>query len=256
MTTQQVHDQGRLSRIRKLLAQAEDAACTPEEAEAFTAKAAALMARHGIDEALVAQTDPARDPLGDRVVELLAPYAREKGTLGAVVAEALRCQAVLRRSRGATILGEPTTDHSLHLFGHAGDLARAEMMFTSLLVQSARDVGRTRAPRGEHVAAFRRTWWLGFASAVGSRLRAAEESAARAAEPRFAAQGTTASLVLADRSALAERAMWQAYPDLQPAAPRRLSGSGVAQGWAAGQRADLGEGARLDGAGPRGLGRR
>src|SRR5690606_33123783 len=129
-------DQGQLSRIRKLLAQAEDAACTPEEAEAFTAKAAALMARHGIDEALVAREDPTRDPLGDRVIDLLAPYAREKGTLGAVVAETLRCRAVLRRHRETARSGDPTTSHALHLFGHAGDLARAEIMFTSLLVQS------------------------------------------------------------------------------------------------------------------------
>ncbi|MEI2714004.1 MAG: DUF2786 domain-containing protein [Nocardioides sp.] len=76
-------DDNRLARIRKLLAQAEDPACTPAEAEAFTAKAADLMARYGIDEALLAQSDPGRDPMGDRVVDLLAPYGYEKAWLGA-----------------------------------------------------------------------------------------------------------------------------------------------------------------------------
>ncbi|MCM3844831.1 DUF2786 domain-containing protein [Pseudonocardia sp. DR1-2] len=43
----------RLDRIRKLLAKAERAG-TPDEAEIYTDKAFALMARHGIDEALLA----------------------------------------------------------------------------------------------------------------------------------------------------------------------------------------------------------
>lgn len=86
-----------LAKVRKLLAQAEDPACTSAEAEAFTAKAAQLVAAHGIDEALLSAADPDRDRVGDRVVDLDAPYAREKGTLGAEVARALRCEVVLRQ---------------------------------------------------------------------------------------------------------------------------------------------------------------
>ena len=48
----------KLARIRKLLAQAEDPAATAAEAEAFNAKAAELMARHGVDAALLAASDP------------------------------------------------------------------------------------------------------------------------------------------------------------------------------------------------------
>ena len=44
----------KLARIRKLLAQAEDPAATTAEAEAFNAKAAELMARHGVDATLLA----------------------------------------------------------------------------------------------------------------------------------------------------------------------------------------------------------
>jgi Protein of unknown function (DUF2786) len=43
-----------LERVRKLLAQAEDSAVTAAEAEAFNAKAAELIARHGIDGAHLA----------------------------------------------------------------------------------------------------------------------------------------------------------------------------------------------------------
>src|SRR5688500_13149772 len=91
----------KLARIRKLLAQAEDPAATAAEAEAFNAKAAERMARHGVGAALLAAGDPSREVVGDLNVELLAPYAHEKGTLGAAVARGLRCSAVLRKRRGA-----------------------------------------------------------------------------------------------------------------------------------------------------------
>jgi fumarate reductase subunit D len=51
----------RLDRVRKLLAKAEDGGCTPEEAEALTAKAVELMARHGIDRALLGALRPETD---------------------------------------------------------------------------------------------------------------------------------------------------------------------------------------------------
>ena len=44
----------RLARVRKLLAKAEDTAVTPQEAEAYTAKVAELMASYGIDRAMLA----------------------------------------------------------------------------------------------------------------------------------------------------------------------------------------------------------
>lgn len=229
-----------LAKVRKLLAQAEDSACTPAEAEAFTAKAAELIARHGVDEALLAAQDPERDAVGDAVLDLPAPYAREKAVLGTCVAEALGCHAVLRQERKYDDAWVARSELSLHVFGHGSRLRAFEVLFASLLLQGTRDLTRTIVPRGEHIAAFRRTWWLGFAGAVGDRLRESEERAAREAEDRFAARGTSAALVLADRAAEAEAAMRAAYPRLRTAPGRQLSGSGGAHGWAAGQRADLG----------------
>jgi hypothetical protein len=239
----------KLARIRKLLAQAEDPAATTAEAEAFNAKAAELMARHGVDAALLAAGDPGREVVGDVTVELLAPYAYEKGTLGAAVARGLRCSAVLRKRRGG---GE--TAQSLHLFGHTTDLVLAEMLLTSLMVQGTGELTRRPVPPGEHPAAYRRTWWLGFASAIGRRLQHAEAAAARESESEFAAAGTSAALVLADRASLAERSAAEAYPALRTARPRYLSGGGIADGHAAGQRADLGRTTRVPGSSRKRLG--
>lgn len=229
-----------LAKIRKLLAKAEDPATTTEEAELYTAKATELMATYGIEAALLARRDPGRDPVGDRQVRVEAPYAADKAQLLAAVALQLRCRAVQRRDHA-----DGARQLTLHLFGHESDLQRVELLFTSLLLQAAHALARTPVPPLEHKAAFRRSWLAGFTRAIAQRLRAAERAAATASAPRFAATGTTTALVLADRSSAVAERMRQAYPHLRDAAPRRLSGSGARDGWAAGQAADLG-GTRLD----------
>ena len=67
-----------LAKVRKILTKAEDPATTPEEAELYTAKAAELIATYGIDQALLAESRPGTDVIGDRVVVLEAPYALDK----------------------------------------------------------------------------------------------------------------------------------------------------------------------------------
>ncbi|MEV1143625.1 DUF2786 domain-containing protein [Micromonospora sp. NPDC049799] len=218
-----------LSKVRKLLAQAEDSACTPAEAAAFTAKATELIARYGVDRALLAARDPATDPVGDRVVEVVAPYARDKAGLLAAVADPLRCRCVRRRSG---------TGFAMHLFGFASDLERVDLLFTSLLVQAAHGLAGAPVPPDEHPAAFRRSWLVGFAQVVAVRLRTAEEDAVADSG------GPSVALVLADRSDRVQRRLAEVYPRLRTAAPRRLAGSGFGSGAEAGRRADLG-GARV-----------
>ncbi|GAB3948747.1 DUF2786 domain-containing protein [Micromonospora vulcania] len=214
-----------LSKVRKLLAQAEDPACTPAEAAAFTAKATELIARYGVDRALLAARDPATDPVGDRIVDIVAPYARDKVGLLAAVAEPLRCRCVRRRQGSG---------FAVHLFGFASDLERVDLLFTSLLVQAAHGLAGTTVPDGEHHAAFRRSWLAGFAEVVGGRLWAAETAAAgESGAPSVA-------LVLADRSDRVQRRLAEQYPRLRTAPPRRLGGTGFGSGAEAGRRANLG----------------
>lgn len=63
-----------LGRIRGLLAKAEDQAATVQEAEAYFVKAAELMARYGVDRAMLAADDPTSDLLGDRIVVIEGAY--------------------------------------------------------------------------------------------------------------------------------------------------------------------------------------
>ncbi len=225
-----------LDRVRKLLAKAEDEACPPAEAEALTAKAAELMARYGIDRALLSALRPETDKPADRVFTLDNPWGDVKRHLLGGLATALRCQCVLTRSAAGV---------RLHAFGYASDLERAEILFTSVLVQMARALARQRVPAYRGGArAWRRSWQLGYATAVVTRVRAAEEAAAvsASADP-VPGGGTSAALVLADRSLVVRRQVAAAYPKLRKTRVT-YSGSGYGDGYREGQRADIG-GAKL-----------
>jgi hypothetical protein len=215
---------GLLARVRKLLAMAEDPACTPGEAEAFNAKAAALIAKYGVDQAMLAVRDPAVDPVGDRVVTIDPPYARDKAGLLAAVASPMRCRVVHLERRSLA---------RSHLFGHAADLERVELLFTSLLVQAAHGLAASPVPFGEHPAAYRRSWLVGYSQAVSARLWTAEKDAT--------AETPGAELVLVDRTDLVERRRDDTYPKLAKMPPRRLQGSGRVRGYRAGEQAHLGD---------------
>src|ERR1700733_5875 len=189
-----------LDRVRKLLAKAEDEGCSPAEAEALTAKAAELMARYGIDRALLGALRPETDRPADRVFILANPWGDVKRHLLAGLATALRCQCVQTRHETGT---------RLHVFGYLSDLERADILFTSLLVQMARALARQPVPGyGGEARAWRRSWMLGFSSAVVARVRAAEEAAVASADGdagEAGPAGQSAALVLADRSLTVRR---------------------------------------------------
>ncbi len=227
-----------LERVRKLLAKAEDPACTPAEAAALNDKAAELIAKYGVDRALLSAASPEVDPVGDRVIGVDPPYALDKAGLLAAVAFALRCRSVRRKQWSGSGYA-----YAIHLFGCESDLERTELLYTSLLVQASYGMAAARVPVWEAVAAFRRSWLAGFTEAVGRRLREAERRAtAEASTTR--GSGPSMELVLADRGDRVARRVAEVYPRLGTSQPRRLIGSGAGDGYAAGQRADLG-GTRL-----------
>jgi hypothetical protein len=221
-----------LDRVRKLLAQAEDDSVTPAEAQAFTAKAAALMAKYGIDRALLAAERPETDRPADRVIDIDNPWAREKAHLLSGLASALRCQCIL--------LNGTRPGSRVHIFGYASDIDRTDLLYTSVLIQMAHGLAGARVPDwSSSPRAWRRSWLLGFATAVISRVREAEHRVTTAATDPAAAGGERTALVLADRSLVIRRQVEHAYPVTRKARVT-YSGSGYRDGYAQGQRADIG----------------
>ncbi len=226
-----------LDRVRKLLAKAEDAGCTPSEAEALTAKAAELMARYGIDRALLGLRDPGRrDAVTSKWITVETPYALSRASLVFAIARPLRVYAI--RTRERCYDGKNRYVYRMHLFGYEADLIRVEILYTSLLLQAANAMKDLVTPAGRDKGAFRESWLQGFAWGVSARLQRAEEKAAGDAE----AEGTPGvALVLADRFALVTREAEKAYPDLKAGKARKLKGGGEWDGYDAGLKADVGQ---------------
>ncbi|MFD8287635.1 DUF2786 domain-containing protein [Streptomyces lavendulae] len=165
-----------LGRIRALLAKAE-ATTYPEEAEALSAKAQELMARHTVDEALLAARGggPAQVPAACRIgVE--PPYEEAKAVLLDAVATANRCRAVWNSGfEFSTVVG------------FESDLEAVELLHTSLLVQGTAAMTRAeaaqRAGGRKRTKTFRQSFLLAYASRLGRRLaETAEHTATEAAD--------------------------------------------------------------------------
>jgi len=170
-------DNVQLDRIRELLTKAEAAGVTQAEAEALTAKAAGLMARYGIDRALLAATQPHTDLPADRIISIPNPWAAVHARLLCGIGAAMRCKCVL--------LGA-TSGSRVHVFGYASDIERVEVLYTSVLLQMQHGLAAATVPAWtSSPRAWRRSWLLGYATAVIARVRVAEKQAAdqAAAEP-------------------------------------------------------------------------
>lgn len=226
---------GVLDKVRALLAKAESTDFDAE-AEAFTAKAQELMARHRIDQAaLVRDGGGSTHEVVGRRIGIDDPYADAKASLLAGICVANGARAVWTKHAGFTTV-----------FGSPGEVDIVEELFTSLLVQSSAALrregskhdrfGRSRTTR------FRRAFLHAFAQRVVTRLRAVADATLDADDRR-----TSLLPVLASRDAAVESAVTAAFPDMTFFAPPRF---GDREGWVAGtlfgDAADLGVGDLLE----------
>lgn len=210
-----------LTRIRALLAKAE-ATGFPEEAEALSAKAQELMARHSVDEALLAAGAPAPDTPGACRIGVEPPYEQAKAVLLDAVATANHCRAVWNEPLAfSTVVGfEP-------------DLESVELLYTSLLVQATHAMTKAeaaqRAGGRKRTKTFRQSFLAAYAHRVGDRLAAAAEAAV---------SGTAASAdllpVLASRAVAVTGRMERMFPETTTT---RLRGVTDEAGWTEGTRA-------------------
>ncbi|MET8642689.1 DUF2786 domain-containing protein [Streptomyces sp. NPDC004675] len=202
-----------LARIRALLAKAE-ATGYPEETEALSAKAQELMARHSIDEALLAARTHPGNAAGACRIGVEPPYETAKAVLLDAVATANRCRAVWHEALGfSTVIGfEP-------------DLEAVELLYTSLLVQATGAMTKAEAAQRKggrkRTKTFRQSFLAAYAHRIGDRLRAAAEGQVAQSE------GDLLPVLVARDVAVADR-MERMFPET---VTTRLRGVGDAAGW-------------------------
>ncbi|WP_333771245.1 DUF2786 domain-containing protein [Streptomyces sp. IBSBF 2435] len=213
-----------LTRIRALLAKAESTGY-PDEAEALSAKAQHLMARHSIDAALLAAShgdhvDPGDGSgAGARRIAVERPYEGAKALLLDAVAEANRCRSVWSSELGFSTV-----------VGHAPDLDAVELLYTSLLVQADRALHGGRTSRSRD---FRESFLIAYASRI--RVRLADATAQEeAAEP---APGLLPAL--ASRARAVEDTARRLFPTTATSRLRARDADGWQHGESAADRANL-----------------
>jgi hypothetical protein len=93
---------------------------------------------------------------------------------------------------------------------------------------------------GGRAKAWRRSWMLGYCTAVVTRVRAAEDTAVKQADASEGpVAGKSTALVLADRSLTVRRLTEDAYPRTRKTRVT-YSGNGYGDGYREGQKADIG----------------
>jgi hypothetical protein len=217
-------DDAVLAKVRALLAKAESTNFE-HEADALTAKAQELMARHAIDEALATQAAgrPRQDP-SLRRMPVDDPYAKAKSALLAVVASANNVRCVWADEYAL-----------MTLVGFETDLGTVEVLFTSLLMQASKSLlakGRVTDARGRsRTRSFRQSFFVAFADRIHERLVMAARQARESAEDQL---GRDLLPVLAGRAEEVDDYTAKLFPHLV-----KIKGSSITNrdGWLAGRAA-------------------
>lgn len=222
-----------LEKIRAVLRLAEDPA-TPEEArENHMAHAHKMIAKYGVDQALLAaaSADPAE--ITSVYLTVKAPYARDRAQLVHELTEALRLPSLRLEASGKA--------QTFHVFGTRPNLDRFELLLRSLEIQmvvamsEAERSGRGPWP-GQAKITWRKSFMSGYTTRVAERVAAADRTAAEGAHT---ADGSSAALVLKSDTDRAQAAFRIKYPHTRSTS-RGTCTSGFGAGEAAADRADIG----------------
>lgn len=248
----------KIEKVRLLLAKAEST--TPEEAEALTEAALKLMARHGIDEAMLAASSPKakKEDFVEKDKFYTSNFDLAFISLASHVVSATRTTKLLV-TKSARDYETGKVGSRIHVFGFESDVERVFELILSLERQalSAQKAWWRDAPERQWLSPndawiARREFLFAFGRAVGFKLdeiyrQAVEETVSTEVSPEgkaVPAESKGTELVLLDRKAEVEAAVSDFYGgNLRKgrSSSRRATRYGREAGTEAGRRADVGQ---------------
>ncbi|MCU0259380.1 MAG: DUF2786 domain-containing protein [Ilumatobacteraceae bacterium] len=212
-------------KVRKLLAMAERSP-HPEEADAFSRKAAELIAAHRLDPARL-RVASVEGVTHERV--LLGRGAYVRGRLALL-------SAIARAHDGAVVFEVGPQGTVALVAGHRADLDAILLLYGSLHLQAASRMASVTKATGAATQRWRRAFLFGFADEVGRMLAASAAETAARVDP-------TGATLPARRARAAEVKDYtrRAFGPIHTArAPAPAQAAGVAAGREAASRSDLG----------------
>ncbi len=152
-----------INRVQALIAKAESSPF-PAEADAFMAKAQALINDHAIDQARLNGADPTS--IGHDTLPMKGTYTKERSHIWSAVANANRCKVLTLSSYGSSKVS------NLTLVGREQDRQLVRMLATSLELQALKRL-EDLDPNAtfETPVVQRRSFLRGFALEVTDRMR-------------------------------------------------------------------------------------
>jgi hypothetical protein len=215
-----------LVRVRKLLDKAERTVNT-HEADAFSRKAAELIAEHRIAPERLAAVE-ASDDLGVTEIELgRGAYVRARLSLLQAVADAHDVRVVFQSRHHGTVAMAA---------GFRNDLDVVEVMYTSLHQQAASQMATERRQTGAATQRFRRSFLFGFAERIGEVLGESQQRAEQLAadQPGQGAGRDARALATRDREQQIDDYAATAFGRVRTARSPSAAQTG---GWGAGAKA-------------------
>lgn len=236
-------------KIAKLLAKAEST--TPEEAELLFTKAAELMEKYAIDEAMIdAARGIERDVIVKETLKYEGTYRHATAMIGWSICRASGCRGVYYDD------GQSLT-YTLTIVGFQSDVNRVKLLNSSLQIQCAK---AQRAWAKEGIKSWmdrgmkfktRRDFIFGFAEGVSVKLQAAHREGRRVATAGEAERTNTTEaqasdsvqLVLRSRKERVDEWMDSEYGALRSKSVNYSRGGAGARngGFAAGRASDVGQ---------------
>lgn len=250
-----VDEESRVNKILKLLKKAEST--TPAEAEAATELATKLMQKWAIDDAMLAAAGNAlrQEEIIEKSVTLKGSYKQAHLNLAFTIVRSLKMQG---------IYSDSGKEYKMRFIGFESDVARAEMLFTSLLIQAQRGVNDYGKKIPSYYSAMekfkaRRAFLYGFADTIGSRLHSQHVEAVKEAQAAQPSTELSNSVALAVQSREQQAKAWYDQHYGRFVSTKRSRGismgsnGGYSAGSAAGRSANVG--APSVGGGSKALGR-
>lgn len=232
-----------LEKIEALLRKAESTEF-PEEAQALTAKAEALMTKWAIDAAMLRQADTtvnvAEQVTNVEIIVWSGPTLAPLAMLLYRIVDAHNAQSVYWDSREWNEgKGKTMKCRRYKIYGMPESVQAIQMLYASLQIQAANEyasdeVQRERPPgRGP---GFKNSFMTGFAVGIGLRLKESRQA-------EIQSSGSTA-LVLVDEAAIVKTVFESTHTNLgrAPSLTGGQNGSGFGAGMAASERVSLGGG--------------
>lgn len=227
-----------IERVRKILALAEAEARlgNTKAADSYNETASRIISKYGIDRAILASKGEIEDEVDFRNIPVEGDFVMDRCVLLKVIGESLGARVV--RTKTLVSGTRRTYSYVNIVIAYQSDLERIAFLFELLQSQMVLGAAAVMVPMQENARSFRKSWMNGFSVAISERLQRNEKNAADEAD----SPEVSTALVLADRSGAVDTVFTMAFPKVNKVF-RKINGSGIAQGYEAGQRASMGDNA-------------